>query len=175
MSQRTLTPLASCPVNLHPINLLSSWWRGGVGVGSVCLPSIQALPDVVLLGTSEGQGSCASGLHQNRSREPAASSLHAAMLWYPCSHVMVPLPAPVLQASLIHLWFLWPRSWGILDTIPSFEPAVLVLLILASSQPCSTSEDQKAVPGPRADPEWCWAPQACWAAGRWLCWDRTWL
>ena len=64
---------------------------------------------------------------------------------------------------------------GTLDTSPSFEPAVLVLLILASSQPSSTSENQKAVPGPRADPEWCRAPQACWAAGSWLCWDTTWL
>lgn len=75
MSMRTLSLLAPCPVNVHPINLLSSWWRGGVGAGLLCLLSIQVLPDMVLLGVSKGQGSSASGLHQSRSIEPAALSL----------------------------------------------------------------------------------------------------
>lgn len=76
---------------------------------------------------------------------------------YPCSHVTVPLPALVPQASVFHLWFPLARILEYFGTAPSFELAVLVLLILASSQPCSTSEDQKAVPDPRAVPKQCWA------------------
>jgi len=88
MSKRTLTPLAPCPVNLHPINLLSGWRRGAEGgAGSVCLLSAQVLPDVVLLGASEGPGFRAPGLRRSRSREPAASSARAAVLGSCCQRL----------------------------------------------------------------------------------------
>lgn len=160
VSKRTLTPLAPCPVNLSPVNVLSSWQRGRLQAGSVCLLSIQAPPDVVLLDVSEGQGSGAPGLHRSLlPRLPEPPCPVPLLTRYSTSASAC--PTGISHPPLVPL----ARILEYFGTAPSFEPAVLVLLILASSQPCSASEDQKAVPGPRAVPEQSPSSAGLWGFG----------
>lgn len=158
MSKRTLTPLAPCPVNLHPVSLLSSWRRGGVGTGSGCL--LRAFRHCLTWSFSaQAKGNAAVLLGCVRAE---AERLLPCLSELPCSGSSASAcPTGITHPPLVPL----ARTPGYFGYPLSFEPAVLVLLTLTSSQPSSTSEDQKAVPGPRADLEWCCTSQTCWGVG----------
>lgn len=86
--QEDFNPLGTLPCKSAPrksaFQLVERWGGGRLGVFA---ESVQALPDMVLLGASERQRCRAPGLRQSRSRAPAASSLRAAMLRFLCQRL----------------------------------------------------------------------------------------
>lgn len=106
MSERTFTPLAPCPGNLHPINLLPSWQE--VGTAWVCLLNTWILAVRILLGV---RLSCPWAHQRTQSLLPRLPKL-LCLVTYPL-HITLPPLAPLARipghsgylASLLSLQF----------------------------------------------------------------------